>query len=138
MNLRQSFAPIGTADIATKVIDASALAAVLFAEASDHLVAARLLDCDLVAPVLLDFELVNVCVSKMRRAPADRDKLLAGYRMRQTLMIETMNVDHAEVLALAQHTGLTGYDASYLHLARMLEVELVTLDRQLADAWEKF
>jgi len=33
---------------------------------------------------------------------------------------------------------LTGYDASYLHLARMLEVELVTLDRRLAEAAETF
>ena len=35
-------------------------------------------------------------------------------------------------------TGLTTYDASYLWLARDLGVELVTLDRQLAEAAEKF
>jgi predicted nucleic acid-binding protein len=49
-----------------------------------------------------------------------------------------MDVDHAAVLALAQRAGLTGYDASYLHLAWTLEVELVTLDRQLAEAAEKY
>jgi predicted nucleic acid-binding protein len=31
-------------------------------------------------------------------------------------------------------TGLSAYDASYLWLARDLDVELVTLDRQLAKA----
>ena len=36
-----------------------------------------------------------------------------------------MDVDHAAVLALAQRAGLTGYDASYLHLARVIEVAFV-------------
>jgi predicted nucleic acid-binding protein len=35
---------------------------------------------------------------------------------------------------LAEHFGLTTYDASYLWLARELDAELVTLDRQLAHA----
>ncbi|MEJ0017375.1 MAG: type II toxin-antitoxin system VapC family toxin [Acetobacteraceae bacterium] len=122
----------------TKVVDASALAAVIFAEASDDVVAAQVRDCELVAPALLDFELVNVCISKMRRMPADRERLLAGYRARWTLGIETMDVDHVAVLALAQRTGLTGYDASYLHLAQTLGIELVTLDRKLAQAAETF
>jgi predicted nucleic acid-binding protein len=49
-----------------------------------------------------------------------------------------MEVNYLAVLALALRTGLTGYDASYLHLARTLEVELVTLGRQLAAAAEQF
>ncbi len=126
------------ADIATKVIDASALIAVIFGEPAADNVAVRVRGCSLVAPAILDFELVNACISKMRRTPADRDRLLAAYRARWTMTVETMDVDHTAVLALAQRTGLTGYDASYLHLARTLEVELVTLDRQLAEAAEKF
>jgi predicted nucleic acid-binding protein len=126
------------ADTATRVIDASALAAVIFDEVTAEAVIARLGDCTLVAPTLIDFELVNICISKMRRHPIDRDLLLAAYEKRWSMTIEMVDVDHAAVLALAQRTGLTGYDASYLHVARMLEVELVTLDRQLAVAAEKF
>jgi len=47
-----------------------------------------------------------------------------------------MAVDHDGVLALAASTGLTAYDASYLWLARRLSADLVTLDRQLAQAYE--
>ena len=126
------------AGIVIKVIDASALAAAIFAEASAEEVMVRVEDCELVAPTLLDFELVNICISKMRRAPAAREVLLAQYATRRAIKVQTMDVDHTAVLALAQRTGLTGYDASYLHLARTLEVELVTLDRQLAEAAEKF
>lgn len=121
-----------------KVIDASALAAAIFAEASAEQIAAEVRDCDLVAPTLLDFELVNVCITKMRRTPAQRTFLLDRYSIRRTIKIETVDVDYGAVLVLAQHTGLTGYDASYLHLARTLNAELVTLDRQLAAAAEKF
>jgi predicted nucleic acid-binding protein len=126
------------ADIETRVIDASALVALLFAEPSAPMVADQMRGCDLVAPPLLDFEIVNACTSKIRRQPALREALLEAYAARWQFKIETMDVDHSTVLALAQRTGLTGYDASYLHLARTLEVELVTLDRQLAEAAEKF
>jgi predicted nucleic acid-binding protein len=43
-------------------------------------------------------------------------------------------VDYLASLALAEATGLTAYDASYLWLARSLGGELVTLDRKLAAA----
>ncbi len=125
-------------NIVIKVIDASALAAAIFGEASAEYVAAQVRGCDLVAPHLLEFELVNVCISKMRRVPADRELLLTAYRKRGTIKVETVDVDYADVLALAQRTGLTGYDASYLLLAHTLGVDLVTLDRQLQTAAEKF
>jgi predicted nucleic acid-binding protein len=137
-NPPQSCVRIAIADIVIKVIDASALAAVLFAEAAAEEVAAQVDGYELVAPALIDFELVNICITKIRRMPDLRVDLLARYAMRQSIRIETMEVDHTAVLALAQRTGLTGCDASYLHLARTLEVELVTLDRQLAEAAEKF
>jgi predicted nucleic acid-binding protein len=48
--------------------------------------------------------------------------------------ISQTEVNLAEVLILAEQTGLTSYDASYLWLARRLNAELVTLDKQLAKA----
>lgn len=48
--------------------------------------------------------------------------------------VETVTVDYYGVLALAEATGLTAYDASYLWIARGLGAELVTLDRKLAAA----
>ena len=125
-------------DIETKVIDASAVAAVLFAEPSAPAVANRIRGCDLVSPHLLDFEIANTCLSKIRRQPALREALLDAYSAREQFKVETVEVDHPAVLAFALRTGLTAYDASYLYLARTLRVELVTLDRQLAEAAEKF
>ena len=117
-----------------KVVDASAVASVLFAEPGADAVAARIADARLVAPALLHFELANVCLMKIRRHPEQREALLQAYRLLVQLRMESVDVDHAGVLALAETTGLTGYDASYLWLARELGAELVTLDRRLAAA----
>jgi predicted nucleic acid-binding protein len=117
-----------------KVVDASALAAILFGEPEAEAVAARLTGAQLAAPSLLDYELANVCLTKIRRQPAQREALRAALRLAHRLKIETVAVDHAAMLDLAEATGLTAYDASYLWLARSLGGDLVTLDHKLAAA----
>jgi predicted nucleic acid-binding protein len=118
----------------TKVVDASALAALLFAEPEAESIAKRLEGARLASPSLLDFELANVCLTKMRRQPSERTAILAAFRLAERLRVETVSVDQTAILDLAEATGLTAYDASYLWLARSLKAELVTLDRKLAAA----
>jgi predicted nucleic acid-binding protein len=118
--------------MAVKVIDASALAALLFGEPEGEAVAKLLGDAELVAPSLLGFELANVCLIKTRRHPEQQAALIAAYQLHRRLGIKEIAVDHEGVLALAVLTKLTAYDASYLWLARKLQVDLVTLDKQLA------
>jgi predicted nucleic acid-binding protein len=120
--------------MAVKVVDTSAVAALLFGEPEAETVASQFEAARLVAPTLLAFELANVCLIKGRRHPRQRAALMAAFGMRASLGIDEVAVDHAGVLALAAETGLTAYDASYLWLARELDAELVTLDRQLAKA----
>ncbi|MGB3582021.1 MAG: type II toxin-antitoxin system VapC family toxin [Roseiarcus sp.] len=117
-----------------KVIDASALAALVFSEPEAGEVVNRLEGARLAAPSLLDFELANVCLTKMRREPGKRDAVRAAFRLGHRMKVKTVAVDHAAVTDLAEATGLTAYDASYLWLARELKAELVTLDRKLAAA----
>jgi len=117
-----------------KVVDASAIAALLFGEPDGEAIAARLSDARLVAPTLLSFELANVYLTKSRRYPDKRAALTAAFRLRHRLGVEEVNVDQDGALELAIATDLTSYDASYLWLARRLGAELVTLDRQLAKA----
>ena len=116
---------------ATKVVDASALAALLFGEPEAEAVAVRLDGARLIAPSLLAFELANVCLVKCRRHSDHREALFAGLGLRSRLGVEEIAVDHASIVELALETGLTVYDASYLWLARRLGAELVTLDKAL-------
>ncbi len=117
-----------------KIVDASALAALLFAEPEAASIAERLKGSRLAAPALLNYELANVCLTKIRRQPSQRVSLRTAFGLAYRLRIEAVAVDHAATLDLAEATGLTAYDASYLWLARSLGGELVTLDRKLAAA----
>jgi len=121
-----------------KVVDASALAALLFGEPEAELVAEQLTGARLLAPSLIGFELANVCLIKSRRHPELRAALNTAFRLRSQLAVEERPVDHDDVLELAAATGLTVYDASYLWLARHLDAGLVTLDKQLSKAAETY
>ena len=120
--------------MAVKVVDASALAALLFSEPEADAIAAQLDGAQLAAPALLGFELANVCLIKSRRHPEQREALTTAFRLRDRLQVANASIDPDGVLNLASATGLTAYDASYLWLARQLGAKLVTLDKQLANA----
>jgi predicted nucleic acid-binding protein len=120
--------------MAAKVVDASALGALLFGEPDGAHVAEQLRDTRLIAPALLPFEVASICLKKMRRHPDQRDALMAAFGMLERMEVGIVEVDQGDVLVLAQRVGLTAYDASYLWLARETSSELVTLDGQLAAA----
>jgi predicted nucleic acid-binding protein len=117
--------------MAVKIVDASALAALLFGEPEAEAIAIRLQDVRLAAPALLGFELASICLKKLRRHPEQRETLLAALAISSRMSIEIVETDHADTVRLAEASGLTSYDAAYLWLAQTLSGELVTLDRRL-------
>ncbi len=117
-----------------KIVDASALGAVLFAEPAGERIVDRLRDASLAAPALLGYELANVCLKKIRANPDQRTDFLGAFASWNRMGIELVDVDYGGALSIAEQFCLTAYDASYLWLARRLNAELVTLDRQLARA----
>lgn len=117
-----------------KVVDASALAAIVFNEPRAADMAIALSDAQLVAPPLLWFEISSVCLKKIRRNPERRDPLLSALRAADVLSIQVITVDHLQIVNLAEGHELTTYDASYLWLAIRLGAELMTLDSRLKQA----
>ena len=99
---------------AAKIIDASALAAVMFVEPECDLVAASISGARLFAPTLIYHELTNVCLTKLRRHPEMRFELLSQFELLQSIPIECRSVDPVGVLELAESRKLSAYDASYL------------------------
>jgi predicted nucleic acid-binding protein len=120
--------------MSVKVIDASALAALLFGEPEAEAVAVRLEQSSLYAPALLGFEIANVCLKKLRRDPHRREALLAAFTLYTRMTIEIVEIDHTDAFGLAETFGLSSYDAAYLWLADKLAAELVTLDKLLQTA----
>jgi predicted nucleic acid-binding protein len=120
--------------VTDKVIDASAAVALLFDEPTQEKVVARLRGTSLHAPGLLQFEVANACLKKMRASPAERRAPIEAFSFLDALSIAPQSVNLEEAMLLAERTKLSVYDASYLWLARALDAELITLDEKLARA----
>lgn len=120
----------------TVVVDASALAALVFLEPGFERVAERLEGATVSAPTLLKYELANVAVTKARRQPKDAAKIVAALAValddRSDINWHDINVSDVALVSIA--TGTTAYDAGYLWLAGSLGADLVTLDKGLARA----
>jgi predicted nucleic acid-binding protein len=117
------------------VVDASALAALVFQEPGAAAIRDRLDGATVFAPSLLRYELANVAWKKARRHPADAARILGALAVAldSDWGLTWREVEAADVVMLAAATGLTSYDASYLWLAGMLGADLVTRDARLAE-----
>jgi len=118
------------------VVDASALAALIFNEPEGETIAGRLEGATVFAPALLKFEVANTAWRKARRHPEDAVKIMMALAVAfgEDSDIIWRDVQETDVVLLAHMTHTTAYDASYLWLAGSLGADLVTLDAQLAQA----
>jgi len=115
-----------------KVVDASVIAALAFEESRADEAEDLLRNATLLAPEILPIELTSVALKKIRALPSARFNIESRLRAALSLEVELIRIAPLEVLELALDTGLSIYDAAYLHTARRLECPLVTFDAKLA------
>ena len=116
------------------VVDASAIAAVVFAEDDRLAIAQRLAGQLLIAPPLIVFELMNLAFKKCRVGLLTPEQAPTSFAEFSEFEVELHDVDMLPCLQMALRHKLTAYDASYLYLAQINGAELVTLDRRLSRA----
>jgi predicted nucleic acid-binding protein len=91
-------------------------------------------------PGLWRWEIANVLQMNVRRGRHDgdfRDGALASLALLPVKVdAEADRQAWSAALSLADHHGLTVYDAAYLEIASRRKIPLATLDRQLRDAAE--
>ena len=117
------------------VVDASAIAALIFGEPDKPWVEMQINSMELFAPPLLAFELGNICWKKLRRFPGDADRLLAAWDVWcRSDLIATEPSDPIQTIRLARAQEMTFYDASYLWLAVHLKAAIISLDARLVRA----
>lgn len=114
------------------VIDASALAAIIYDEPEASAVLARLGDAAVCAPRLIGYEMANIAATKARRRPETTEQLAAQLEALVASPPVLFDVSWQAVFDIARQAGLSAYDAAYLWLAEELDMELVTLDKRLA------
>jgi predicted nucleic acid-binding protein len=116
------------------------MAAITFGEPDAEEWSRRLDGCALYAPTLLQYELASVARKKCLQAPGLTHRILlaTGLTFDRGRDITWMDPDPVDIVLIAQATGLSTSDASYLWLAGYLEADLATRDRALAAAFDPF
>ncbi len=117
------------------VIDASAVAAVLFDEPEAEPVRASI-HGRLIAPGLIRYELASVCLAKRLRYPDRTADIEARHALVDSLELTLYEPVWADLPGLAFRWALSAYDAAYLQLALARRATLVTLDARLAAAYD--
>lgn len=115
------------------VVDASVIAALVFAEPENAEAARMLAGRRPLAPDILAYEITNIAATRRRRGDALQtlQDCLGDF---QAMGIELISPDLPLVLDLAARFKLTAYDAAYLAVAGTLQCPLCTFDKRLADA----
>lgn len=118
------------------VVDASAMAAVVFYETEGPSIRDRLAGARLFAPRLLQYEMANIAWKKVRRAPTEAAAVFGSLAVafEKDWDIAWHDAPATDVALVAHATGLSAYDATYVWLAGSLGADLVTLDDRIAAA----
>ncbi|HEY2618410.1 MAG TPA: type II toxin-antitoxin system VapC family toxin [Acetobacteraceae bacterium] len=118
-----------------RVVDASAVAAMLFGEPDGVWVHALLSGEPLFVPSIFHFELGNICRMKCRRHPDKAEELLTAWLdWNVQPPVTAIAIDPTTTMELARQHNLTFYDASYLWLAQDRASEIISLDAHLVCA----
>jgi predicted nucleic acid-binding protein len=122
------------------VVDASVMAAIAFDEPEAARWSRALDGAALHAPTLLQYELASAARKKCRATPERARELVTALSLALDPRrgITWHDPNPMDVVLVANATGLSLYDASYLWLAGMLGADLVTADRELAQAHDPF
>lgn len=117
------------------VVDASVLAVALMDDGSDgDLARHRLLGDHLVAPALIDLEVVSVWRGLARGGHLDPKRARLALEDLRDLPME--RISHTDLLERCWplRSNLTIYDAAYVALAEALDCPLLTADARLSKA----
>jgi predicted nucleic acid-binding protein len=116
------------------VVDASVLVELLLGGTAAAAAEAAVAGAELLAPAHLDAEVLSVLVRLARRGERDAERLETAVYDLADAPIERVPLDALLPAAWAARDNVTGYDAPYVALARVLQCPLLTLDRRLAAA----
>lgn len=88
-----------------------------------------------IAPPIWRYEMKNLLVTRQRFTDCDLKESVSIYKMAEVIVHEDeLKGDPFAVFEVAKETGLSGYDAEFLSLARRLQVKLVTSDQKILKA----
>ncbi|MBL8514091.1 MAG: type II toxin-antitoxin system VapC family toxin, partial [Betaproteobacteria bacterium] len=116
------------------VVDSSLVAAFLFGEPRCEEALARMEGWALCAPRIIDFEVANIGMNKIRSKQTTLETAKVAMNAFREMSIEISDIEPDVMLEMAARLGLSAYDAAYICLAEAIGAPLVTFDEALGRA----
>ena len=115
-----------------RVVDASFCSVIYFREPRYREAERLSRGVVLFAPTLLNYEMASIAGRKIAENPRLRETVVGRLETFLHSGINRLEVDYLAVVGVVEDTGLTLYDASYLYLARVMGLPLLTFDGELS------
>jgi predicted nucleic acid-binding protein len=110
------------------LIDASALMPILIDEPEKDSIINLTKNCNLLAPLILPYEIGNALTSLKKRQILDDQKIIMVYNSFNKIPLRLLDVNIRNALVIACKYKIYAYDAYYLEVATRLKLPLLTLD----------
>jgi len=96
-------------------------------------------ELEIVAPSLLEYEVLNGLHIARKRGRVEQDKMIMGIEGFLGLEIEKKNISsfYPRIMHFSETYNLTVYDTSYLGVAEEEGIELITADKNLYNRVKK-
>jgi predicted nucleic acid-binding protein len=88
---------------------------------------------DLIAPLILPFEIGNALSAMAKRNRLRDEQCLSILNQFRKIPVRLVEVDIDSALRIAMDKGIYAYDAYYLEVAKRLRQPLMTLDSRMRD-----
>ena len=111
-----------------RVVDATAVSAVLFGDPAADQIVQQLDDAILVAPTVLENHLCEICLQRMHDGEAEESHYLEALGLLQVLDLQVIKQDPGEIVRFAKEYRVSINEAYYLRLAHAFSAELVSLN----------
>lgn len=123
--------------MSVQVIDATALAALIFGEPAAEAIAERIQHSELITPEILRGDLAEICMYKIIHDGVAPDLCLAAMRLLDGIGLRYIEQAPADVIRFALERQLTTREAYYVRLAESVDTELVSLNVNLMERREE-
>lgn len=111
-----------------RVVDATAVSAVLFGEPAAEYIVEQLEDAVIIAPTVLESHLCEICLQKMDDSDGYDGHYLEALSLLQVMDLHYIKQDPSEIVRFAAERNITVSEAYYLRLVYAFDADLVSLN----------
>jgi len=113
------------------LVDANVYLAVILDEPEKQSIINLTLNCELVSPLVLPYEIGNALSAMFKRNRLTKAQIIECFDIYNKIPVRLVDVDIKVALKIASDYNIYAYNAYYLEIARRLKFNLLSLDKKM-------